>query len=149
MCAVRALDSARKPPRIDWIWRKSSSRNDQLEAPLNGSASCDGGFHPADDRLGPPAQHRLALPRQIIPEEPDRLDAVLAGQEAESGKASQRSGTEEVPPMIGESPLGQQPAGRCTEQHTSGKDPAARSHQLTSWRATSAWARVTPSTYSR
>src|SRR5206468_1873184 len=65
--AVRALDSPRNALRIDWIRRASSSRKDQLEAPLIDPASYQSLFHPAHDRLRAPAQHGLPLPREVIP----------------------------------------------------------------------------------
>src|SRR5439155_18306533 len=73
--AVRALDSPRKPLRIVWMLRKSSSRKVQLEAPLMLPASCERRFQPADDRLRPAAQPGLSLPGQVIAKQPDRLDA--------------------------------------------------------------------------
>src|ERR687898_603498 len=60
--AVRALDSPRKPLKIVWIRLASSSRNDQLEAPLTRRASYESRFHSPDDRFRPPAEHRLPLP---------------------------------------------------------------------------------------
>src|ERR687894_378432 len=64
--AVRALDSPRKPLRIVWMRLASSSRNDQLEAPLIGYASYEGCFHSPDDCFRPPAEHGLTLPGEIV-----------------------------------------------------------------------------------
>src|SRR5688572_12165973 len=66
MRAVRAFDSPRNPLRITWIRLASSSRKDQLEAPLTGHTSYEGGFHTPHDRLRPPTQHRLALPGEVV-----------------------------------------------------------------------------------
>src|SRR5690349_12038733 len=95
--------------------RESSSRKDQLDAPLIGVASYQGGLHASDDGLGSAAQHRLSLPRQIIAEQPDGFDLILSCQEAQRGHAPERAWAEQIATMIGEPPLRQQPARGQTE----------------------------------
>src|SRR5829696_515349 len=129
--------------------RASSSRKDQLEAPLIGHVSYEAGLHPPDNRLGSAAQHGLAFPREIVPEQPHGLDLVLARQESQGGKPSERTRAEQIAPMVRQPVLRQQPAAGQPEHHATSEDPHPGAHQPTSCRATSAWARVTPSMYSR
>src|ERR687898_828484 len=86
MRAVRALDSPRKPLRIVWIRLASSSRNDQLEAPLIGQVvSYQRCFHSPDDCFRSAAEHRLTLPREIVSQQSHGVDSILAGEEPERG----------------------------------------------------------------
>src|SRR6478752_2584363 len=129
--------------------RESSSRNDQLDAPLIAPASCQGRLQSPQDRLGAPAEHRLTLPREVVAEEANRVDAGLTRQVAEGAQAAQRPRTEQVVLVRGEPPLGDHPAGDGSGRQSTREEHRPRPHQGTSCRATSAWARVTPSTYSR
>src|SRR5688572_12255085 len=99
MSAVRALVSPRNPRRIPWMRRESSSRNDQLEAPVSDDLSCQGGLQPFEDRLGAASQHRLPLPCQVVTEQPRRLHPVLSGQIAQGGEPPHGPGTEEIAAM--------------------------------------------------
>src|SRR5688572_32862448 len=102
MSAVRALLSPRKPRRMPWIRRESSSPNDQLEAPVTGIASCQARLQPAQERLRATAEHLMALPGQVIAEQAGRLHALLAGEIAQRRQPSHGTGAEEVTPMAGE-----------------------------------------------
>src|SRR5687767_11849157 len=114
-----------------------------------GHTSYEGGFHTPHDRLRPPAQHRLAFPGEVVSEQADGVYAILPCQEAQGRQAPERPGTEQVSPMVTETLLPQEPAGRCPSQDPPREQPGTRAHQPTSCRATSACAKVTPSTYSR
>src|SRR5687767_4296489 len=96
MSAVRALDSPRNPLRITWMRLASSSRKDQLEAPLMRHTSYEGGLHTPHYRLRPPTQHRLTLPGEVVSEQADGIHPILPGQEAQCRQASERPGTEQV-----------------------------------------------------
>src|SRR5512136_1257788 len=91
MSAVRALASRRKWLRMPWRRCASSSRNDQLEAPdVTAGASSERGLHPAHERLRPPAKPGLGFPGQVVPEQPHRLDPLLARQKAQRAEAAER-----------------------------------------------------------
>src|SRR5436190_1390575 len=90
--------------------RESSSRNDQLDAPLIAPASCQGGLQSPQDRLGAPTEHRLTLPREVVAQKANRVDAGLTRQIAEGAQAAQRPRTEQIALVGGQTPLGQHPA---------------------------------------
>src|SRR4051794_10913482 len=115
--------------------RKSSSPKDQLEAPLTGSRSCESRFHTAHDGFGPAAQHWLTLPREIISQKTNGFHSILTGEKAQCGQATQRAGAEQVPPVVGEAPLSQEPANGAAHQNPTGKYPRTGTHQPTSCRA--------------
>src|SRR6476469_6507761 len=129
--------------------RESSSRNDQLDAPLIAPASCQGRLQSPQDRLGAPAEHWLTLPREVIAEEANRLYTGLTRQVAESAQAAQRAGTEQVALVMRQPPRGEHPAPDRSSRESPREEQRPRPHQGTSCRATSACASVTPSTYSR
>src|SRR5712692_5841711 len=148
--AVRALASRRKRVRIAWRRCASSSRNDQLEAPpLTAAPSFEGCLHPANEGLGPAAEHRLGLPGEVVPEQSDRLHPLLPREEAERAEAPERLVAEQVLAVTGEAILGEEPAGHHPGQGPAGEDRGAAAHQDTSCRALKACASLTPSTYSR
>src|SRR6476469_4478798 len=105
--------------------RESSSRNDQLDAPLIAVASYQSRLHPADDRLGSATQHRLSFPRQIIAEQPDGFDLILSGEKAQRRQTAEGARAEQVATMIGEPPLRQEPAGGQPECDAAGKNQSA------------------------
>src|SRR5689334_11054412 len=129
--------------------RESSSRNDQLDAPLMARASRQGRLEPAQDGLRAPTEHRLPLPREIVAEHADGVHPGLSGQVAQRGEPAQRPGTEQIALVGGEPALRQHPAAHYPGREPAREQDGARAHYGTSCRATSAWARVTPSTYSR
>src|SRR5579859_6913248 len=144
MSAVRALASRRKWLRMPWRRCASSSRNDQLEAPdVTAGASSERALHPAHERLRPPAKPRLGFPGEVVPEEPHRLDALLASQKAQRAETTERLVAEQVLALAGEAVLGEQPARREPGQRPAGEHRRAAPHQGTSWRALSACASVT------
>ena len=48
---------------------ESSSRKDQLEAPVSDDLSCQGRLQPLEDGFGPPPQPGLPLPGEIVAEQ--------------------------------------------------------------------------------
>src|SRR5918997_1596704 len=103
--------------------RASSSRKDQLDAPLMGPASYQGGLHSPNDRFGPSAQHGLALPREVVTEEPDRLNLVLPRQEPQCREPSEWTRAEQIAPVVSQPVLRQEPAAGQAEHHSPAKDP--------------------------
>src|SRR5215207_2165795 len=103
----------------------SSSRNDQLEAPLIRSTSYEGRFHALDDRLRTPAEHWLTLPGQVVPQQAYGVHPVLACQKPERCKPPERTGAEQIPTMVTEALLSQQPPGGGTGDHSSHEQPGA------------------------
>src|SRR5687767_8099953 len=107
MSAVRALVSPRKPRRMAWMRRASSSPNDQLEAPVTAASSSERGLQTPQDRLAPAAKHLLPLPAQVVAQQPGGLHPALPGEVAQGGQPPHGPGTEEIPAMKGEPPLGE------------------------------------------
>src|SRR5512134_1167275 len=155
MSAVRAFDSRRKPASTVSIFRESSSRNDQLDAPplteppLPSARRSQLRLEPADDRPRTPPQYRVGLPLQIVAQQPYALDAALAGEKSQGPEPPHDRLAEQIVPAAVEAALGEEPADQDSRQRPAARYRAPRSHQGSSCRAVSACASVTPSTYSR
>jgi hypothetical protein len=112
-----------------WMRFASSSRNDQLEAPLIGSPSYERRFHSPDDGFRSTAEHGLPLPREIVSEQSHGVDTILSGEKPERSQSPEGAWAEQVSTMIAESLLTQQPPRRSPRQHAADEQPGARFHQ--------------------
>ena len=107
-----------------------------------------GRFHAAHDSIRPPPEHRVGLPSEIIPQQADRFDAVRRCKIAKRSQPAQGPGAEQILSMPPDIPLGSHPAEYAAREHSEQYCPTT-GHQRTSCRADNAWAKVTPSTYSK
>src|SRR5688500_14820051 len=128
MSAVRALDSCRNDVRMSSIRRESSSRNDQLDAPDIQRRLRKRCLHAPEERFAAAAEHRLHLPRDIIPEQPHRLDAPLPGEELERRHPAKRVPAEQVAAVMRQPLLGEHPPRRQAQARHCREHESARSH---------------------
>src|SRR5512134_1249782 len=124
MSAVRAFDSRRNPASTVSMFRESSSRNDQLDAPpltaRHPRSACRSQFRLEPPDNGPCAapQHRMPFPGQVVPQEADPVHPALPGEEAERAQPPDRRLAEQVPRVALESTLRQQPADHQAGQRS-------------------------------